>query len=140
MEEGIRPGLRRRIESADARLRVFGLGLGAILLFAAWRWGRKDSAAAPAALVLGLAAAALGLACPARLAGLERVWMAVMRRVAAVNTHVILAAIYYLVVTPFALLGRLIQGAPLPLSPDGSKTYWEPHASPTDPGSYRRPF
>ena len=140
MDETIRPGLTPRVEPVEKRLRIFGVGLGLILAFASWRWGRKGWAVAPWAAALGAVLAAFGLLRPRALASVERAWMTVARRIAAVNTYLLLAVIYYLVITPCALLGRLFRADPLEQAPDDSPTYWKPHSGATDPARYRMPF
>jgi hypothetical protein len=140
MDERIRPGLTPRIASLEMRLRIFGIGLGLILAFASWRWGIKGWVVAPWTAGLALIFAAAGMLRPRSLAPVERIWMSVIRRIAAVNTYMILAGVYYLVVTPYALIGRLLFPDPLEQTPNDSRTYWKPHPGEADLERYRLPF
>ena len=46
----------------------------------------------------------------------------------------ITAAVYYLVITPAALIKRLMGGRPLPLKPDKqTESYWVTRAEPSQP-------
>lgn len=140
MDEGIRAGLRPKAESPRKRLRVFGFGLGLILGFAAWRWSLKSWAIAPWAGAAAALLAAAAAARPEALAPLERGWMAVVRRVAAVNTYVLLGLLYCLLITPAGLLRRLLAGDPLEGDPPEPGTYWHRRSAARGPESYRWPF
>lgn len=52
-------------------------------------------------------------------------WMKMALALGFISSHVILALVYYLVLTPMGLLMRLLGKNPLVLRPDkGLKTYW----------------
>ena len=80
---------------------------GAIALFLRWKWG-ADSAV-PLALG-GLAALFLifGTLFPGALRNVEKLWMAFAERLSVVMTFLIMAALFYLVITPTGLLLRLM--------------------------------
>ncbi len=108
-----------------AELRKFGLvmagafGLiGGLLL-----WGERM--AGP--WLLGLAAAFLlfGLIVPRALGPVERVWMALAHRMSIVSTFILLGLTYFVMITPMALVLRLLGKDRLELKaqPDAA-TYW----------------
>ena len=56
-------------------------------------------------------------------------------------SHLALAVVYYLVVTPIGLLMRLFGRDPMRRKFDPSATtYWQPHESPDEPERYFRQF
>ncbi len=56
-------------------------------------------------------------------------------------SHVLLAAIYFLVMTPIGLVVRLVRGDPLQQKFDRSaKSYWVPHNPASDPARYFKQF
>ncbi len=94
--------------------RRFGLTVGgAFLLLAAfvlWR-GRQTPAIVFGALggTLGMA----GLLVPSALGPVHRCWMGLATAISKVTTPVVMAVIYFLVITPIALLRRAIGGNPM---------------------------
>ena len=56
---------------------------------------------------------------------LYAVWMAIGKAIGWVVSHVIMTVIYYAVITPFGLIGRLFGYDPLRLrTPRDVQTYW----------------
>ncbi len=92
-------------------------GLGGLL----WWRGHEVSAVVLGALggVLVLA----GLAAPTRLVPVERVWMAVARRVSRIMTPIVMGVVYFLVVTPIGLVIRLLGRNPL-ATPESQGGFW----------------
>lgn len=88
--------------------------------------------AAAAALFAGLGLACLALG--TRAASIHRGWMALGEALGRVVSPVVLALLYFLVVTPFGLASRLRRRDPLGLRPDPrAPTYWrEPVSKRTD--------
>ena len=86
-------------------------------------WGQLPWQAAAAA-----AFAALGLLClvlGARARGIHTAWTALGEAMGRVVSPVVLAVLYFVVVTPFGLASRLRRRDPLGLKPDpASPTYW----------------
>lgn len=77
-----------------------------------------------AALAAGLMA--LGFASKAAAARLAAAWMGFAEALGRVNSKVILGAVYFLVLTPLALLLRLFGGNKVNTCPDaGAETYFE---------------
>ncbi|MFL5580234.1 MAG: SxtJ family membrane protein [Gemmatimonadaceae bacterium] len=113
----VRTPERLRAASAAAAAhagRRFGLTVGGALAALAALWLARGSAAA--ALALGTPAAALLLAAvaiPARLVPVEERWMRMAHAISRVTTPIVLAVIYFLVLTPAAFARRLFGGDPL---------------------------
>ena len=67
----------------------------------------------------------LGIAAPSRLSTLNRVWLKVGTVIAKVVNPVILALLFFLVVTPMAFFMRIVGKRPLRLAADRTgATYW----------------
>jgi len=109
-------------------LRKFGLVVGgvfaalALLLALRHRFHFSFVAFTSAAtLLLGL-----GLAAPARLDPIERVWMKFGSVMGWINTRVLLTTVFFVVLTPVSLILRLVGRDPLKRRFDRSAaTYWE---------------
>ena len=108
MADDVPAGLRR------ARGRRFGLTIGAafgaIAALLAWR-------GAPVAAAVAAAVAALlltgGLIAPATLVPVERAWMAMAHAISRVTTPLLIAVLYFLVITPFGVTRRAFGHRPL---------------------------
>lgn len=109
-------------EQAERRvLRGFGIGFGVLLFLFAWRGHHRTLLAA-----LGTASVLLGSAVPLVLRPLYRAWMPVVKVLGFVNLWLICGILYYLVVTPYALLLRLCGWKALDSGFEpGRETYWE---------------
>lgn len=120
--------------------REFGFGLGGILIIFALLAARKHSPAGPYLFGFGTLALAIAWVVPSALEPVYGPWMRAARVLAAVNTFLISALIFYLVMTPYALVARLFGKDPLDerLGTDGS--YWKPRGEPPGPASYERQF
>jgi hypothetical protein len=71
---------------------------------------------------------------PGPLRPIHDAWLKIAHFVGKVVTTLILALAYYLVITPAALIKRLLGGTPLPLKPDeGASSYWVPRSEPAQP-------
>jgi hypothetical protein len=92
-------------------------------------WGLRTGAATVFA-ALGCVCLLLG----ERAGGVHRAWSALGAGLGRVVSPLVLAVLYFLVVTPFGLLSRLRRRDPLGLRPDpGAATYWrEPASKRTD--------
>jgi hypothetical protein len=118
----------KNIPSAKKDLRSFGIvmavALGVLGAWALWR-GK------PATWwLLGLAAAFLlfGLVLPVAFKPLQKVWMTLAVLMGWVMTRVILALLFYLVMTPIGLVGRLVgkQFVELRFDKSTASSYWIP--------------
>lgn len=98
--------------------------------FLLWRRGHTTGALGAAALGGGLLLA--GLFVPTRLGPFHRAWMALALAISKVTTPVAMSLVFFLVLTPAALIARLVGYRPLLRRP-GAGTYW--HSRP--PGERR---
>jgi hypothetical protein len=115
------------LDASPRRLRSFGLTVGGVLVaLALWflfrgRYPAFRAGAGGAGLLLVLA----GLAAPGALRPVHRAWMAAAFALGWVTSRVLLTAIFLGVVTPLALLARLVGKRFLDLGFDrGATTYW----------------
>ncbi len=125
-----------------AALRRFGLSVGALLalLFGAllpWWLGFTPS------LWLWLGAGTLMLLAlwrPLRLAPLERVWMRLALLLGAINTRIILALFFFLLLTPFGLLRRAFGRDPMRRGLDPAAPSYRQASTPRSRQHMERPF
>lgn len=121
-------------------LRQFGL-LGLVFFggWAAWRMaqGRADGVAAGLAAV-GLAFGLVGAVAPRALRPVFTAWMVAAFPIGFVVSRVLLAALYFLLFTPVALVFRLMGRDVLRLRRSGAASYWTPKPGSVDPASYFR--
>ena len=137
------------------RRRLRGFGLAALVAFAAlgaWVWVRRsivgfalgDPAAETASGVLWAAAGACGVlaaAAPACLRPLYVVLSLIGAPIGFVVSHVILAIVYYGILTPIGLAMRLAGRDPLHRNFDrAAGTYWVPRGVAPEPKRYFRQF
>ena len=124
------PSPAHRSPSAGEVRRLGAVFLAAALVLgalSAWkaRGGHLPWQAGAAALF-----AALGLIClafGARARGIHRAWAALGEALGRIVAPLVLAVLYFAVVTPFGLLSRLRRRDPLGLKPDPAlPTYWRP--------------
>ena len=67
----------------------------------------------------------LGIFAPSRLSALNRVWLRVGAAIAKVVNPIVLALLFFLVVSPMAFVMRMMGKRPLHLAPDRTAaTYW----------------
>ena len=104
--------------------RKFGLTVGTafavfggILLWRDRLLGAQIFWAIAAALILG------ALVVPAALKPVERVWMAGAHQISRVTTPIVMGIVYFIVLTPIALVVRMVKGNPLDHS-EGEAGYW----------------
>jgi hypothetical protein len=122
--------------------RRFGVGAFAVLgLVGVWLWLRKHhpvagmAVAGSGGVVLGLA-----LAAPAAALALRRVWMAVAGVIGWINSRIILGVVFFLILSPIAILRKLFGGDPLAMRwRPGQSSYWKRRDEPYDPNHFERP-
>ena len=127
--------------------RSFGLTVGAaFLVLAVLLWWRAQGSLSgvlvpPAVLqwrhilsvlfaLVGVSLALAGLALPTHLGGTQRAWMALAHAISKVTTPIFMGAVYFLVLTPTALVMRLLGRNPLVSARPGSSA-WIPRAQRT---------
>lgn len=132
----------KSINSGKAELRKFGLSVGAALAILGGIFFWLEKPFYPYLLYPGTALIALGWLLPGILKPLQRVWMAFAVIMGWVMSRVILILLYYLVLTPVALIARVVGKRFLELKWDRSQnSYWnyrEP--APPDKNGYEKQF
>jgi hypothetical protein len=105
--------------------RRFGLTVGgAFLVIAAVVWWRGQLTASTVLAALGAILSLAGLAVPTRLGPVERAWMQLAHAISRVTTPVVMAVMYFGVITPSAVLRRAFGANPLVHAPaDGG--FWK---------------
>jgi hypothetical protein len=106
-------------------IRKFGifvtLFFGALLGIALWRQKPILSALFGGLFLCGLCFSFF----PSFLRPVYGRWLRISHAIGRLNTLVLLTLMYYLVITPFGLIKRVLGGKPLPTSPDRrAHSYW----------------
>jgi hypothetical protein len=109
--------------------REFGLLVGGIFvaLGSWWIYRNKFIAAASVLLVLGGLLMLLGFLWPRALVVPNKAWMLLAEGLSFVTTRVILALVFYLVVTPIGITKRLTGWDPLDRRSARRESYWKPY-------------
>jgi hypothetical protein len=132
----------RNIKSGKSELRKFGITIGIVLgLMGMWFLWRGKGGSYP---LLGGSILFLSLAfiCPLLLKPVQKLWMSFAVLLGWLMTRVILIILFYLVVTPIALLARLCGKDFLNTKLDrNAKSYWIARkAATSDKKSYENQF
>jgi len=129
-------------EPRTRELRKFGLTVGgALAVLGLISWARGHVIAPRVLWALGALLVVPGLAAPALLAPVHRVWMRAAETLGYVNTRVILSVLFYLVLTPIGLLMRLFRDPLRRSLDDRSRSQWiKREPAPVDRASYERQF
>ncbi len=124
-------------------LRVFSLlliGFGAIVAAVLYRRFDSETPAAVTLLVTG-AIGLLGLAVPLLVRPVYVLWMGLAFPIGWTVSHVMMLAVFFLVLTPVGLVMRLCGRDPMQRRFDrDAKTYWLPRSSRSDLKSYFRQY
>jgi hypothetical protein len=103
----------REIRSDVREGRIFALTLSGCFLFLALLARlRHREAVAAAALALSAASLLAALVIPGRLEPVRRLWMKLGDAIGRVTTPILMAIVYYLLVTPIGVVRRLKPSAP----------------------------
>ena len=125
-------------------LRQFaGIWFPAMMAFIGWMIWRKAELPSIAIAVwsVGAVVSVAGWFVPAFMRWVYVGWMLAVFPIGWTVSHTLLAAIFYLVLTPIGLVARLSGRDRLRLRWDRSaKSYWIPHATMTDSKRYFRQF
>jgi hypothetical protein len=122
---------RRGGEAASPRQaaqqgRRFGFTVGgAFLVFAAIAWWREAATLAPILAALGATLGIAALVAPAHLGPVERAWMALAHVISRVTTPIVMAVMYFVVITPSGIARRAFGGNPL-VHADAAAGFWKP--------------
>jgi hypothetical protein len=105
----------------------FGLIVGGVLvLFSAWWLYRgKFATAIQITLPLGSLLVLLGLFWPRSLVLPNRAWMALASVLSYISTRIILAIVFFLILTPIGLIKRAMGWDPLRRRAQKQSSYWQ---------------
>jgi hypothetical protein len=124
--------------------RAFGCTVGSILMAIGAAKAFVAGAVTPIACLIFVAGAVLlllGIVVPSRLSKVNRLWLKVGTAIAKIVNPIILALMFFLVVTPMAFVMRMAGKRPLHLAPDRSAaTYWIKREPEGGASSMRRQF
>jgi len=111
--------------------REFGLIVGGFVLLLSlwWIYRGKFHLLHQLTLPLGAALVILGLIIPRALVIPNKGWMALAEALSFVSTRVILAFVFFLIVTPIGFAKRLFGWDPLNRRAAASETYWRPYSA-----------
>jgi hypothetical protein len=121
----------------------FGLIVGGVfvLLGGWWLYRGKLITAAYVTLPLGTLLILLGLLWPRALVLPNRAWMLLAGGLSFVTTRIILALVFFLLITPIGVLKRLSGWDPLSRRAARSASYWKPYSErQRDPRHYEKMF
>lgn len=133
-------GPKRRSFRAE---REFGLIVGGVFLLLSgwWIYRGKFHSVTQITLPLGAALVLLGLVFPRALVFPNKAWMALAEVLSFVSTRVILAFVYFVIVTPIGFVKRLSGWDPLNRRAPKSESYWRPYSErQRDPRHYEKMF
>jgi hypothetical protein len=111
--------------------REFGLVVGGVfvLLGGWWLYRGKFVSATQVVLPLGALLVILGLVWPRALVLPSRAWMMLAEALSFITTRIILALVFFLVVTPIGFVKRLSGWDPLGRRGARSESYWKPYSA-----------
>lgn len=134
------PITRKRSWRAE---REFGLIVGGVLLLLSlwWLYRGKFSNVSPVTMPLGAALVLLGLVLPQALVLPNKAWLAFAEALSFVTTRIILAFVFFGIVTPIGVVKRLFGWDPLHRRAGASDSYWKPYAErQRNPRHYEKMF
>jgi hypothetical protein len=123
--------------------REFGLIVGGVftLLGSWWLYRGKFTSVAPVVVPLGILLVLLGLIVPRVLVYPNKAWMKLAEGMSFVSTRIILAIVYFGVLTPIGLIKRAMGWDPLHRRAERSNSYWRPYSKrQLDPRHYEKMF
>ena len=132
--------IRKKSRRAE---REFGLIVGGVFLALSlwWVYRGKFPHLRQVTLPLGGLLALLGLVFPAALIWPNKVWMALAEGLSFVTTRVILAFVFFVIVTPIGFIKRRFGWDPLNRRAAASDSYWVPYSErQKDPRHYEKMF
>lgn len=109
--------------------REFGLIVGGVLFLLSswWLYRGKFAGVSHVTILVGPALVLLGLLFPQALVLPNRAWMALAEALAFVSTRIILAFVFFGIVTPIGLVKRWSGWDPLNRRAAPSDSYWKPY-------------
>ena len=130
--------MKRRTFRAE---REFGLLVGAVfmLLGAWWSYRGKFAIAAYVFLIAGAWLVVLGGTDPRMLVGPRKWWMKLAEGLSYVSSRIILAIVFFLVLTPIGVIKRATGWDPLQRRSGPRETFWHPYPA-RNPRHYEKMF
>lgn len=128
---------------ADKQVRQFALLLALMLAgLAGWLgWKSHPAAWAAGAGAAAVAAGLIGVFRPGWMRVVYVVWMAAVFPIGWLVSHLLLAAIYYLVITPIGVMMRMCGYDPMQRRLDRqATTYWKPRKDTDEPKRYFKQY
>ena len=123
--------------------RDFGLIVGSVftLLSFWWFYRGKFGTVREVTLSVGLLLILLGLVFPRALVWPNKAWMALAEILSYVSTRIILAFVFFVIVSPIGLIKRMFGWDPLNRRAGASDTYWKPYPErQRDPRHYEKMY
>jgi hypothetical protein len=118
-------GIPARLTAREGRSFALTVGIAFLALAALLLWrGRERTAAVLAAI--GGALLLAGMLAPARLGPVYRAWMGLALLLSKITTPIFMGVVYFVVLTPTALLRRAIGGNPMAARPVEGGGVWAP--------------
>lgn len=135
-----RQSIKRRSYRTE---REFGLIVGGVLLLlsAWWIYRGKFHLITPFILPIGGLLVLLGLIFPRALVYPNKAWMALAEVLSYLSTRIILAFVFFVIVTPIGFIKRLTGWDPLNRRAPSSESYWRPYSErQKNPRHYEKMF
>jgi hypothetical protein len=123
--------------------REFGLIVGGVLSLLSlwWLYRGKFPAVSHVTILVGPVLVLLGLVLPQALKLPNKAWMALAEVLAFVSTRIILALVFFGIVTPIGLVKRWFGWDPLNRRAPRNDSYWKPYTErQRDPRHYEKMF
>ena len=123
--------------------REFGLIVGGMLLLLAswWIYRHKFHSISQITLPIGALLLILGIIFPRALVYPNRAWMALAEVLSFISTRIILAFVYFVIITPIGVVKRLFGWDPLNRRAAANESYWRPYSErQRDPRHYEKMF
>ena len=123
--------------------REFGLIVGGVftLLGMWWLYRGKFVGAVHIVLPLGIGLCLFGIILPRALVFPNKVWMTLAEGLSYVTTRIILAFVFFVVLTPIGLIKRSLGWDPLHRRAGSGESYWRPYSErQLNPRHYEKMF
>lgn len=132
----------RNIQSDKKTLRNFGLTIGTVVsLIALFFTLKSPNDIFQYILMMGLSFMVIGLSMPSLLSPINYLWMAFAIIIGWIMTHLILSALYTLIITPLGLTLKLFRKQLLSYKKDSSmESYWEKREIENDINNWEKQF
>ena len=131
----------KNIQIKKTDLRKFGITGGFILLIIAGLLFWKENESFHVSLTIGIILCSLSIALPIILKPIFWIWMICAILIQWIITRIILSLIYYLIITPVGLIGRLLGKQFIELKwNSNNSTYWNYRLNKSEVGDYKKQF